>query len=152
MVFNAYAHRLCAVFMMSLWLGLLAPQKSGAMAEQQVRNVVVLTCPQDIDTPQVLCRELIQALARSKTRLDVRLQEVGETFVPGPGQVGATVLIDDVADTHVRGHFEWQSGDKPGVNRGPSVELSVMDVRMTPVFYAQFAEALVSGTPELLGR
>lgn len=122
------------------------------MAEQQAPDVVVLTCPQDVDAPQILCRELIQALARSRSRLDVRLQEIGETFVPGSGQVGATVVIDDVADTHLRGHFEWQSGGKPAVKRGGSVELSAMDVRKTPVFYAQFAEALVAGTPELFAR
>lgn len=135
-----------AVFLSVLMI-FTAADESMAMARQKDRPVIALSCPEQVPSSEVLCREMIQALARAMPDATIRPLQADDIFVPRVGDLALKLLVDDLSDSGMEGHLEWKTSTV--WENGPTVRLSVMDRALSPRFFRQFADALIRETPQL---
>lgn len=141
---------------LTLFLGgvcvLMGSTEVSAMSAQKERPVIALRCPPEAPEPQALCRAMFQALAQAAPGAAIRTLAPSESFSPRAGDLDVSLRLDDVLPNRVTGHLEWRRGQDGDLQRGPDVNLEVMDTTVSPQFYAQFADGMVRATPTLLSE
>lgn len=126
------------------------PGTGVAMESQRSLSVIALQCPQDVKQPDALCQSMLDTLARRSPASVVRTVQDGEELELRPGDLRVALHVDDMTDTTMTAHLEWQVGETDAVRTGPQIEFTVMDTTLRPALFDQFADGLVTANPDFL--
>lgn len=123
-----------------------------AMGSQDTRQVIALHCPQEVPNPEALCQAMIASLSEASPASDIRALEKTGTFQAKSGDIEVTLHLESVSEINIGGYLEWRAGTSGDIQRGPRVDLDVMDAEIKPASYAQFTNGLIRATPKLLSN
>ena len=120
------------------------------MEIQQSPSVIALQCPKDVKQHEELCQSVAGMLkGRSPTSV-VRTVQDDEELALQAGDMHVVLRVDEMTESSISAHLEWQVGDSDIVQIGPQIEFTVIDTTLRPALFDQFAKGLAAATPELL--
>ncbi|MCM2563867.1 hypothetical protein M8756_17245 [Lutimaribacter sp. EGI FJ00015] len=139
--------RLLGAFLLAVALmtGVSAPQ-----ARSPDRAVIRLSCPENAQPRDPLCRAMIQALAETAAGPTViRTVARGDEAPTRPGDIGMALHVTKHGDGVLSGHLVWQKGPDGARQTGQAHRMTLRDTSFSPEICEQFTRELLKATPDL---